>query len=62
MDCDICQTLCAVALCELNQCVDLLTRHMALSLCVDTTDGTAVFECALEYDELAVFDYIGYIL
>ena len=62
LDCNVGKTLCSVSLCKLNQRVDLLTRHMALSLSVDTANGAAVFQSALEYNELAVFDYIRDIL
>ena len=62
MDRKICKSLCAESLCVLNESVDLLSRHTGLSVCVDTTDRSAVLKSALEYNELAVFYNIRYVL
>ena len=61
MDCHVCKTLCAKSLCIFNQCIDFLSRHSTLSLCVDTADRTSIFQCTLKYNKLAVFYYIRYV-
>ena len=61
MDCQICKTFCTKAFCILNQRIDLLSRHSALSFCVDTADRTAIFQRALEHNKLAVLYYIRYV-
>ena len=61
MDCQICKTFCTKAFCVLNQRIDLLSRHSALSFCVDTADRAAIFQCTLKYNKLAVFYYIRYV-
>ena len=55
MDCNVCKTFCTVTFRKLNELVDFLSRHCALSLCVNTADRTAVFKCALKYNELSIF-------
>ena len=62
INCDICKTLCSVCLCKFNQSIDLLTRHSALSLCIDTTDRSAIFKCTCKYAESTAFNNIADIL
>ena len=59
MDCNVCKTFCTVTFRKLNELVDFLSRHCALSLCVNTADRTAVFKCALKYNELGIFYGLG---
>ena len=59
MDCNVCKTFCTVTFRKLNELVDFLSRHCALSLCVNTADRTAVFKCALKYNELGIFYVLG---
>ena len=59
MDCNVCKTFCTVTFRKLNELVDFLSRHCALSLCVNTADRTAVFKRALKYNELGIFYGLG---
>ena len=59
MDCNVCKTFCTVTFRKLNELVDFLSRHCALSLCVNTADRTAVFKCALKYNKLGIFYGLG---
>ena len=45
----------------LHQLVNLLTRHMSLSLDIDTTDRTTVFQCTGKYTESTALYGLGYI-
>ena len=62
MDCQICKTFCTKAFCVLNQRIDLLSRHSALSFCVDTADRAAIFQCTLKHNKVTVSDNFAYIM
>ena len=61
MDCNICKTLCAIALCKINECIDLLSWHCALSLGIDTAHASASFNRILEYDKFTILHNVCYI-
>ena len=61
MDCNICKTLCAIALCKINECIDLLSWHCALSLGIDTAHASAGFNRILEYDKFTILHNICHI-
>ena len=62
MDCNIGKSLCAVILRKINQLVDLLAGHSTLSFGVDTANSSTICNCIFEYNELAVFYNIRYVL
>jgi len=61
-DRNVCKTFCTVSFGKLNQFVNFLTRHRALSFCIDTTDTSAVFQSRSKYTESTVLHYIAYIM
>ena len=62
MNGDISQTLCTIVFCKLNQFVNFLSRHTALSLGIDTTDSSTRFQCILKYSKFTSADNLRYIL
>ena len=52
---NVCKTFCTIAFYELNKLIDLLSRHCALTFCIDTTNTSAVLKRTCEYTKSAVF-------
>ena len=61
MDCNIGKSLGAVALGKINECINLLSRHCALSLGIDTAHASAGFNRILEYYKFTILHNICHI-
>ena len=61
-NCNVCKTFCTVTFSKLNQFVNFLTWHSALSFCIDTTNTAAIFQRRSKHAESTVFNYITYIM
>ena len=59
---DVSKTFCTISLSKINKLVNLLTRHAALTFCVNTTNASACFQCILEYYESTIFHYLTYVM
>ena len=59
VDREVCEALRAVALHELGVLIDMLTRHLRLTLDIQTLDHTAVLRTCREHAEATVLHHLG---